>query len=96
MAPLNNAADPMNDIWLPRAMSEPLILHALLFRDASTLDVAKGCSESAATTTHRLATIRVINERLGRPGEPDDMTIAAITTLAAEEVRIHPANQIWQ
>ncbi|KAL8714541.1 MAG: hypothetical protein Q9220_001489 [cf. Caloplaca sp. 1 TL-2023] len=87
MIPLDTEIDPMNDIWLPAMASIPLLRHTLLFRESGSLHGTKSGKEHPLTITHRMMTIRLLNERLAAGAKGcDELAMASIGALAGAAI----------
>lgn len=74
---------------MPLAVADPLLFLATLNFSAVHLDFMRGQCGSRTTLIHKGETIRLINARLQSPTEAlTNITIGAITLLAAVEVRL--------
>ena len=83
----NLAQNPISTIWVRNALSDPVLLSALLFHSAAHLDVMNGGTLSATTLHHLGECIRQLNTQLRRPEEAtSDSTIAAVGIVAATGV----------
>ena len=84
----NLAQNPISTIWVRNALSDRVLLSALLFHSAAHLDIAHSRSLSTTTHQHLGECIRQLNAQLQRSEEAtSDSTIAAVGIVAATGVR---------
>ena len=78
---------PLTNIWMPRAIADPLLFLATLTYAAAHLDLMYGRESNPRTIAQQIETIRLINLRLQDPAESvSNTTIGAVAMLAATEV----------
>ena len=82
-----NGQNPLTKIWVPYALTDPVLFLATLNFAAVHLDILYGRYSSPITLFHKGETIRQINARLQDPSKAlTNTTIGAVAMLAAMEV----------
>lgn len=82
-----NGPNPLTKIWVPYAMTDPVIFLATLNFAAVHLDILQGQYTSPKTLMNKGETIRLINAKLQSSTEAlTDTTIGAVVMLAGMEV----------
>ena len=79
--------DPTKKLWVPLALTDPVLLSAVLFTSEQFEARMSGRKERPSAINHLTQTIRTLNERLQDPlQEINDSTVAAVAGLALTEV----------
>lgn len=79
--------NPLQRVWVPQAVSEPILLLSTVNFAALHLERRQGRSSSPQILADKLEIIRLVNARLECPDEAvSDETIGAVAMLAAAEV----------
>ena len=82
-----NGQNPLTKVWVPYAMTDPVLFLATLNFAAVHLDLLRGTQSNHKTLVHKGETIRRINDRLQSSTETiSNTTIGAVAMLAAMEV----------
>ena len=84
---LGGGQHPLIDIWMPYAVTDPVLFLATLTMAASNLDVVHGRPKNPKTLAQKGEVIRLINRRLNSAETVSDSTIGAVLMLASAEVR---------
>ena len=84
---LGGGQHPLIDIWMPYAVTDPVLFLATLTMAASHLDVVHGRRKNPRTLAQKGEVIRLINLRLSSAETVSDSTIGAVLMLASTEVR---------
>ncbi|KAI1376859.1 fungal-specific transcription factor domain-containing protein [Hypoxylon crocopeplum] len=78
--------NPSRDVWVPLALTDPVLLNSVLFTSEQFLARMTGKKECPLAINHLTQTIQILNERLRDPSQQiSDPTIAAVTGLALTE-----------
>lgn len=84
---LGNASNPLAKMWIPYAMTDPVLFLATINFAAVHLDILRGQYSSPHTLTHKIETIRLVNARLQNSAEAlSNENIGSVAMLAAMEV----------
>ena len=83
---LRSGQHPILDVWMPYAMTDPVLFLATLNFAAVSLDILHGRRNSPRTLVQKGETMHLINLRLNSAKIASDTTIAAVLMLAAVEV----------
>ena len=79
--------NPIRKLWMPLALTDPALLHSILFCSDQFWAKMNGQKERPSAINHLTQTIRILNERLQDPLQKiSDSTIAAVALLALTEV----------
>ena len=84
---LGGGQHPLIDIWMPYAVTDPVLFLATLTMAASHLDVVHGRRKNPRTLAQKGEIIHLINLRLKSTETVSDSTIGAVLMLASAEVR---------
>lgn len=82
---MNMAALNFQNDCLTNAISDPALLHAILYIVATDYDLHQGVFDSALTIHHGGEAIRLVNKQL-YSGELTDTLAAAVAIIATREV----------
>jgi len=78
--------NPMLTLWMPLALTDPALLHSILYCSEQFRVRANGQKEGPSAINHLFQTIRILNVRLQNPLQgTSDSTIAAVALLALTE-----------
>ena len=83
---LSGGQHPLIDIWMPHAVTDPVLFLATLTMAASHLDAVHGRRKNPRTLAQKGEVIRLINLRLNSGETVSDTTIGAVLMLASAEV----------
>ena len=84
---LGGGQHPLIDVWMPYAVTDPVLFLATLTMAASHLDIVHGRRKNPRTLAQKGEIIRLINLRLNSAEIVSDSTIGAVLMLASAEVR---------
>lgn len=85
---MNIAALNFKNDCLSNAVSDPALLHAILYIVATDYDLHQGVFDSALTVHHGGEAIRLVNKQLNS-GDLTDTLAAAVAIIATREASIH-------
>ena len=83
---LGSGEHPLIDVWMPYAVTDPVLFLATLNLAASDLDAVHGRRGNPRTLVQKGETIRLINLRLNSAETVSDSTIGAVLMLTSVEV----------
>ena len=79
----------IKQLWMPLALTDPALLHSMLFCSDQFWSELNGQPERASAVKHLTQTIKILNQRLQDPLQKvNDSTIAAVALLALTEVGV--------
>ena len=77
----------LTNIWVPYAMTDPVLFLATLNFAAAHLDILRGRWNNPGTLNRKIQTTRLVNARLQNDAEAlSNETIGSVAILAATEV----------
>lgn len=82
--------DPIRDLYIPVDLSQPATVHAVLAHSASHMAfLRQERSDSVKALTHKMASIRLVNESLNDPLKAvSNENLSAVMRLLTFEVRV--------